>query len=338
MGYTVTRSTVSLGDLLCFFVIGSITFISVNYYSIKSQELVGVVMALLYITTPIAIVLNSIPSLTIASVSHRKIKRLLQDMPQETAEDKLIEIPNWGSLRFEEISYQYSAKSADEIAFSVGPLNLEIKRGEVTFIVGGNGSGKSTLSKLITQHYRPSNGKIYFGEQEVSDSNITSFRNDIYAIYSSFYLFEQLLMELDTDTEALIKHYLKEFRLDKKVTIENGVFSTTQLSDGQRKRLALLVGFLDDKGLYLFDEWAADQDPDFKNVFYTEILPELRAKNKAVVVISHDDKYFGCADKILKMNNGQLHHLERDKYASLNVAKLNQPNNPEFLPFNSQVS
>ena len=280
-------------------------------------------MALLYITTPIAIVLNSIPSLTIASVSHRKIKRLLKEMPQETAKDELVEISNWTSLKFEDINYQYPTQFNDEKAFEIGPLNLEIKRGEVTFIVGGNGSGKSTLSKLITQHYRPSAGNIYFDNQKVDDSNITSFRNDIYAIYSSFYLFEQLLMDVDTETKALIKHYLKEFHLDKKVSIDNGVFSTTQLSDGQRKRLALLVGFLDDKGLYLFDEWAADQDPEFKHVFYTEILSDLKVKNKAVVVISHDDKYFSCADKILKMNNGQLQHLGRDELTSFDVSKLN---------------
>ncbi|WP_440055075.1 cyclic peptide export ABC transporter [Pseudoalteromonas sp. T1lg65] len=323
-GYTVTRSTVSLGDLLCFFVIGSITFIAVNYYSIGKDELVGVVMALLYITTPIAIVLNSIPSLTIASVSHRKVHKLLKGMPQEDAKDEVHAITPWSTMKLDSVKYHYDTGNGEK-GFAIGPINLEIKRGEVMFIIGGNGSGKSTLSKLITQHYLPSSGQVLFDNERVSAENITSYRNEIYSIYSSFYLFDQLLIDIDQQTEALINQYLKDFRLDQKVSIQNGHFSTTQLSDGQRKRLALLVGFLDNKGLYLFDEWAADQDPDFKHIFYTKILPELKAKNKAVVVISHDDRYFYCADKVVKMNSGELHHLTKEEHLTFDVSQLNTP-------------
>jgi putative ATP-binding cassette transporter len=68
----------------------------------------------------------------------------------------------------------------------------------------------------------------------------------------------------------------------------------------------LLVSILDDKELYLFDEWAADQDPIFKDFFYHEFLPLLKDKGKAVVVISHDDRYFSLADRLLVMENGRL--------------------------------
>jgi putative pyoverdin transport system ATP-binding/permease protein len=90
------------------------------------------------------------------------------------------------------------------------------------------------------------------------------------------------------------------------VSVEGGVLSTTSLSQGQRKRLALLTAYLEDRPVYLFDEWAADQDPVFKDVFYRQILPELRASGKTILVISHDDRYFGLADRVLKMDFGQL--------------------------------
>lgn len=304
-GHTVMRSTISLGDLLSFFVIGFITFISVNYYVIERQELVGVIMALLYITTPIAIVLNSLPGLTIAGVSLAKIHRLMGDIPKESVEDKLAPLPSWQAIEFKDVMYQYPSKE-DEKGFGIGPINLRINRGETTFIVGGNGSGKSTLSKLITQHYQHSEGDVFFGETEITAEKITAARQQVYAIYSNYYLFDQLLMDITPEAEAKIQDYLKAFRLDSKVSIVDGHFSTTSLSDGQRKRLALLVGLLDDKALYLFDEWAADQDPDFKDIFYMQILPELKAQGKAVVAISHDDHYFHAADRVLKMDNGHL--------------------------------
>ena len=112
-----------------------------------------------------------------------------------------------------------------------------------------------------------------------------------------------------------INRLLKQLKLDHKVTVVNGVFSTLALSDGQRKRLALLVALMEDRDIYLFDEWAADQDPLFKEIFYRTILPELKTKGKVVAVISHDDRYFDVADRILTMEQGRLlpeaSHAER---------------------------
>jgi putative pyoverdin transport system ATP-binding/permease protein len=95
-------------------------------------------------------------------------------------------------------------------------------------------------------------------------------------------------------------------QLDHKVSIKDGAFSTLELSQGQRKRLALLVAYLEDRPFYVFDEWAADQDPLFKDVFYRELLPELKAKGKTVLVITHDDRYFHLADRYIKLEYGQL--------------------------------
>ena len=81
---------------------------------------------------------------------------------------------------------------------------------------------------------------------------------------------------------------------------------TIDLSRGQRKRLALLTAYLEDRPFYIFDEWSSDQDPVFRKIFYTQILPELKARGKAILVISHDDPYFHLADRCIKMEDGKL--------------------------------
>ncbi|MBU1619872.1 MAG: cyclic peptide export ABC transporter [Gammaproteobacteria bacterium] len=302
---TIIKSTKNFGDLIGLLVIGLVCFVFINYYSVAQHELIGVVMALLYVTGPISALLNSIPDVTIASISYRKLNDLLAEIPSEDVSQNISPVAEWSTLRFEKVEYQYPGVN-DDNSFKVGPLNLEIKKGEITFIVGANGSGKSTLSKLLTLHYRPSSGNILFGDIVLSDSLISSYRQIIGAIYTDFYLFDRLLIEVTDDVAAQIQNYLVMLHLDKKVSIFNGQFSTTSLSDGQRKRLALLVAFLEDKQVYLFDEWAADQDPLFKAVFYNEILPNLKLKNKAIIVISHDDSYFELADQMLVMEQGML--------------------------------
>ncbi|WJY14198.1 ATP-binding cassette domain-containing protein [Pectobacteriaceae bacterium CE90] len=175
----------------------------------------------------------------------------------------------------------------------------------MTFIVGGNGSGKSTLGKIISQHYIPSQGEIYFGEQVITASNRSAARCLISAIYSDFYTFKKLYGQLSNDAPELTEHYLKYLQLDKAVEINANVISNTNLSDGQKRRLALLTSLLEDREIYLFDEWAADQDPRFKQFFYQEILPYLRDKGKVVITITHDDRYFSSADKIITMEDGK---------------------------------
>ena len=90
------------------------------------------------------------------------------------------------------------------------------------------------------------------------------------------------------------------------MTLSQSGFSTTHLSHGQRQRLALLGAYLEDRPIYVFDEWAANQEPQFRNIFYRQILPELKARGKLAVVISHDDRYFDVADRLIRLTSGVL--------------------------------
>lgn len=306
-GNTILRLAMNYGDMLCFFVIGAIAFIFLNYHAISSGELVGVIMTLLYITGPIGNILAVAPQIAIAQTSVLRVQKLMRELPMEDFPAPQRKATDWNTLRFEQICYQH--QGADDMAgFGIGPIDLEFKKGEITFIVGGNGSGKSTLCKLITLHYPSASGRILFGDELVDNASINRFRQGISAIYSDYYLFDRVLAA--DVRQDLIEHYLQLFKLDKKVTYKNGRFSTLALSDGQRRRLALVVAFIEDKDLYLFDEWAADQDPSFKEAFYHEILPSLRERGKVVVAITHDDRYFDTADKVVIMADGKVSRIE----------------------------
>jgi putative pyoverdin transport system ATP-binding/permease protein len=321
-GFTIIQVAQNYGDLIGFFSMGIIGFIYINYHAISVAELTGIIMVLLYITGPVAAILNLLPELSRAKVSLRKVQLLFDELPHEQASKQIQPVPEWGAINIHAVGYQYLNKGSAGAVFAIGPINAQIKRGEITFIVGGNGSGKSTFSKVMSLHYLPTSGAILFDQVEVTPDTLNSYRQEIACIYSDYYLFKQLHSAFSLESELLekVEFYLELLELKGKVEFSDGHFSTLQLSDGQRRRLALLVAFLDNKHVYIFDEWAADQDPHFKQIFYFNILPTLKAQGKAVIAISHDDRYFHVADQILVMEDGQLKSTARASENAFAVA------------------
>ena len=313
-GYTTLALALSYGDMLNFLVIGVMAFVFVNYHEIAAAQLIGVVMALLFIAGPVSVILNSITPMALAGVSLRNLQRLLAALQEESRSRELPSvIGEWDAVRLAGVSYTYAAAGA---SFTVGPVDLELRKGEITFIVGGNGSGKSTLCRTIALLYRPTQGEIRFGALRVDEQSLAGCRRDVAAIFTDYHLFDRLLRVVEERDLELANAYLAALQLDSKVSFDRqGRVSTLALSDGQKKRLALLVAILEDRSLYLFDEWAADQDPQFKDVFYHTVLPALKARGKAVVAITHDDRYFAVADKVVVMNEGRIVGVERQSGA-----------------------
>lgn len=321
-GFILMQGANNYGDLISFLVVGVVTFIISNYITLSHAQLVGVVMALIYMISPIHAILQCLPLISVGNVSMGRLNWLLSNLQDEALQSTLGKAPKWQKIQLKNVCYDYNQGAKGKDKFQLGPVNLTLSKGEVTFIVGGNGSGKSTMSKMITQHYLPSAGTIYFDNVPVDDANRASYRHTITSIYSDYYLFNRILGYKDSEVDAIVSDYLLELGLAEKVTVQNGHFSTISLSDGQKRRLALLAALLEDRELYVFDEWAADQDPSFKDTFYNHYLTQLRDQGKAVVVITHDDRYFDLADKVVWMESGNVSRistpdvLKTDKYRS----------------------
>ncbi|MCF8610394.1 ATP-binding cassette domain-containing protein [Gordonia sp. HY285] len=188
--------------------------------------------------------------------------------------------------------------------FHLGPIDAVFRPGEITFIVGGNGSGKSTLAKLIAGLYIPQQGTITLDGERIDHENVEWFRQNTSAIFTDFHLFDEYLGFDRPGLDDEVQRYLEMLGIADKVTVRDGRLSTVALSQGQRKRLALVTAMLEDRPIYLFDEWAADQEPQFRDRFYRVILADLAARGKTVIVITHDDRYFDAADTLIKLEVG----------------------------------
>lgn len=188
--------------------------------------------------------------------------------------------------------------------FHLGPIDAVFRPGEITFIVGGNGSGKSTLAKLIAGLYIPQQGTITIDGERIDHENIEWFRQNTSAIYTDFHLFDEYLGLDRPGLDDEVRRCLEMLDISDKVSVADGRLSTVALSQGQRKRLALVTAMLEDRPIYLFDEWAADQEPRFRDRFYREILGDLAARGKTVIVITHDDRYFDVADTLIRLDVG----------------------------------
>ena len=207
------------------------------------------------------------------------------------------------TIEMEGVVHSYHSETD---VFSLGPIDLSFRPGEIVFISGGNGSGKTTFVKLLCGLYVPESGQVLYNGAPITSSNREDYRSKFAAVFSDFCLSDTIARPPTPELDALAANYLQDFRLGHKVRVENGVFSTIDLSQGQRKRLALISACLEDKPIYVFDEWAADQDALFRQKFYHEIVPELKRKGKTLFVISHDQQYFCQADRLIVLEEGRL--------------------------------
>lgn len=297
----------SWGTFLFTAVIGLLLFVLPLVTSLSIAMMIGSVLVVLYLQQPLNAIISAMPFMGRASVAIQQVEKLGLDLaPEGTARTPEAQrARSVERLELVGVSHVYRKENEDE-TFTLGPLDFTLSRGEVLFLVGGNGSGKTTLAKLLTGLYVPESGEIRVDGQPVTAEQRDDYRQLFSAVFYDFFLFERLLGGGSPELLQQAQGYLAKLHLDKKVRIQDGALSTLDLSQGQRKRLALLMAYLEDRPVYVFDEWAADQDPAFKEFFYRELLPELKRRGKAVLVISHDDRYFRLADRLVQLESGKI--------------------------------
>jgi len=307
-GYTWVSNA---GLIMCYLTVGLLLFVVPRWIPVAPPVLVAFTLILLFLIRPISEVMSMLPVVRQAGVAWDRIQQLEHDLAQDVlssgASDPFL---SSGPFELELIGVcHHYYRSNVEGAFQLGPINLRIAQGEIIFIVGGNGSGKTTLAMLLLGLYSPEEGAILLNGVRVDARNMQAYQQRFSAVFADFHLFETLLGPDASELEGKATRLIDDFGLSRQVSVVDGRFSTVDLSSGQRKRLALILSCLEDRPIYLFDEWAADQDPMFKRIFYTELLPQLRARGKTVLAITHDDAYFSQADRIVKLEDGQLRSM-----------------------------
>jgi putative ATP-binding cassette transporter len=140
----------------------------------------------------------------------------------------------------------------------------------------------------------------------LADENREAYRQLFSIVFADGHLFRDFLGLGAEKIEQVARDGLERLGLAPMVSVRGSTFSTLDLSQGQRRRLALLGALLEDRPVCIFDECAANQDYSFKHFFYQTLLPELRAAGKALLVISHDESHFDIADRVIRIQDGRV--------------------------------
>ena len=302
--YNMFLASGSVGRSSFFVMIALLLFVVRDYMSVTDVQITSFVFAVIFIKGPIEWIFNWLPALKRARVALDELKKFGSDKGSGD-----LRVPEPAPFEIEKISvtdlvFQYPMGPAQD-AFEVGPINIEFGRG-VHFLVGGNGSGKTTFAKLLSGLYFPDGGTLEINDgQAITRADMAGYRQSIGAIFQNVSVLSRLNVKSPND-QWRFEMYLELFDLAEKVRLVDDSFSITrELSLGQQKRLALISSLVYDRPVYVFDEWAADQDPRFRSIFYTSILADLKRQNKIAIVISHDEGFYHVADQIIRFEYGK---------------------------------
>lgn len=323
--------TNSLSNTLVLSLVGLSMYLSVGLGWASTDVATIYALAILFLRTPMMSAVAALPVMVSANVSYKKLKDLNLPEPSDARLQSESSFSGFSTLALKDVYFGYENS---DTGFKAGPFNFELKRGELVFVIGGNGSGKSTFANLLTGLYQPHQGHISVDGTPVTDEKRNDYRSLFSAVFSDFHVFKQLLNANGERADAShVNQWLERLRMQEKVKFEEGVLSSVDFSQGQKKRLALMLAALENRECLLLDEWAADQDPQFRHTFYTEILPLLSSQGKTIVAITHDDHYFDLADRVLKMDEGILHELDSSERQALNRVVKNTVSEDAQTPF-----
>lgn len=315
-GTSIFAITAAWGVTLVFLAIGALVYVVPQLTAVDDTRLMKYAVTVLFMITPLRSLLNAVPEVGQASVAIDRVESLglALNQPSKASDSPAAEPSTaFRTIALEGARFQFPAVG-DDAPFELGPIDLALNSGECVFLIGGNGSGKSTLAKVLTGLYPLAGGRILvdgrpveWEARSIGDVGIDDYRARFSGVFAEGFVFDELLgPAADEGTDGGIQRLLERLELTRKVRLEGRRFSTTALSTGQRKRLGLLATCLEHRPIYIFDEWAAEQDPRFKEIFYRELLPELVRRGKTIVAITHDDRYFDCADRIVRLDEGRI--------------------------------
>ena len=288
-----------------YFVIAFILFVMPELGLLNRADVIAYVVIILFISGPINNLINLQQLYTRFLVANKRIKKFISDFEVGNKASKSVkEVSDFKSIEFQNVSFAYE-NNLEENNFSLGPINLNIKKGETIFIVGGNGSGKSTFINTLTGLYTPTKGELILNSTKEDDAK-SKLQNLIAAVFTNNHIFSHNYEEYALEGNKEYKELLKLMELETVVTDDNDESARRNFSKGQSKRMSLIFALLENKPILVLDEWAADQDPHFRKFFYEELIPKLKKEGKTIIAVTHDDAYFHQADRILKFDYGQI--------------------------------
>jgi putative ATP-binding cassette transporter len=282
--------------------IGFVLFLLPNFGALDVPRAYQLALILNLIDAPLLIFASQLHLMVRARISYRNLQELDDRLPPEPATVAGEQPTTFSQIALVEADFHYPSQGGKQ--FGVGPISFSFGPGEIVFITGENGSGKTTLMKLLAGLYPSQKGALLLNGARLAADKLSHYRGLFSTIFSDNVLLRQLYDE--TVDPAQVTALLRRFNLRSSTDFVDGCFTSTDLSSGQARRLAMVVALLEDRPILLLDEWTAHQDPERRRFFYEELLPELRQRGKTIIAVSHDDRFFHCADRRIQLASGQL--------------------------------
>ncbi len=296
-----------MGRYTWYCIMGVIIFILPGALDISTGDVSLFLVVLLFLIGPVAGIISAAPFINRTNVSFANLIAYDTKISSfnATAIQHGVKPVGYGKLqeiKLEGVQYFYQRQGE----FFLHVESLSIKKGELIFIVGGNGSGKSTAINILTGLVKPTKGNVFLNDELITDETYPYYRDQFSTIFADNYTFsENYDRQLTENEKQEFADYITLFRLGHVLSPDLPVFNP-RLSKGQQKRLAMIYALLDRKEVLVLDEWAADQDPEFRKYFYTTLLAKLKNEGKTIILVSHDDLYYEHADRVIKMNFGRI--------------------------------
>lgn len=284
-------------------VIGLTIFLLPEIDLLQKQDVLPYVIILLFLLGPVNNLINMQSIYSRFKVANKRIIQFGQDFDgEEFKSENRFGLKDFQTLKFNMVEFKYNKQSAE--SFQLGPLDLKIQKGEIIFVIGGNGSGKSTMINLLTGLYEPAKGEIHI-DGKIMESKL-QLQNLASSVFAENYIFSNNYDDFSLKANPLYQEWLEKMNMGKVITDDEEMSARKKLSRGQSKRMSLILALLEKKPILILDEWAADQDPFFRKYFYEELIPKLKKDGKTLIAVTHDDKYFNHADRIIKFEYGKI--------------------------------
>lgn len=301
------RNTVMYG-LMVYCPVGALLFILPYTGLVSLEQSIKIVAITLFSTIPLIGLLSFMPLAARGAIIVKELETFEASL-DSMRDDADLGGPaprDFRDILIRNACYRYGTNGGDVKPFTLTVENFELKKGELVILGGGNGSGKSTFMRVLAGLEPFTEGDILLNGEPVSRIGSARYRSYFSILFPDFHIFSGLY-GLKPAPER-VRALLARMALPETVRYdgETGRFSTTALSSGQRKRLALVCAILEDRPVLLFDEVAADFDHHFRDMFYTELLPDLKREGRTILAVSHDDRYFSVADRVLTLRYGRF--------------------------------
>lgn len=282
-----------------------------GFFLVASQRLFGKLSTLLSERMSI---LSYIPSLKLVSTT----------VNENSVLEKINDGERFGTIRngirFDGVRFFYGNRKP-----LFDGLNIEIKKGCITAIVGPSGSGKSTICDLLIRFYKPISGRILIDDKDLKEYNIQSWRNCIGYVSQEAFLFnlsvrENILIGKPEAGNDEILFAAKQADADGFIDTLPQKYDTIigdsglVLSGGQRQRIAIARALIRNPELLILDEATSSLDSESEQSIF-ESLKKLRG-TKTILIITHRVSSLAFADQIYVLDNGVI--VESGRYDELN--------------------